>query len=500
QDGSLARNGLSVTVTNLTTGVILSDTTGKTAGNGRYGVRFVDLTANRAAAVGDVLEIAVMVGDETIGEQRYTLTQAEIDAFSLVTEVRIEKATFTIQLSEGINLISLPLVPKQEWRMSDLARFIGPEVKMIIFHQHQGCKLVSYSPNDDALDSIYNAPLTDNAAYIVIMDAPKAVTFTGTPWSGDVLLKECYNFIGVPLEPVEPWTLKSLADFVGPGLDWIIVYDKESEHFVSYNPKALGASSPSIRGGEGYILVMTAGTQLKFSGKAWENIPAAESTPVAVAPLLATNWRDDPSKLALVTVEGDIRLGDDGTALNGLELHFHNLTAGWKITSNERNIEDGRYRLTYADFEHNRAVRVGDLLEVTVVDPSHAFSSEVIRHTVTSEDLQQERIVLKDVLLLPIPKQSALLANYPNPFNPETWIPYKLSEESTVVIRIYNVSGQLVRTLSLGKKAADVYARKSKAAYWDGRNDAGERVASGIYFYTLKADDFQATRRMLIVK
>ena len=99
-----------------------------------------------------------------------------------------------------------------------------------------------------------------------------------------------------------------------------------------------------------------------------------------------------------------------------------------------------------------------------------------------------------------IPAHTALLANYPNPFNPETWIPYNLSVSANVSISIYAVDGRWVRTLDLGHQPAGVYQNKSRAAYWDGRNNVGERVASGIYFYTLTAGDFAATRKMLIMK
>ena len=96
--------------------------------------------------------------------------------------------------------------------------------------------------------------------------------------------------------------------------------------------------------------------------------------------------------------------------------------------------------------------------------------------------------------------QSVLLANYPNPFNPETWIPYQLSESANVTVSIYAVNGVLVRRLDLGHQGAGVYRSRSRAAYWDGRNAFGERVASGLYFYTLTAGDFTATRKMLIRK
>ena len=99
-----------------------------------------------------------------------------------------------------------------------------------------------------------------------------------------------------------------------------------------------------------------------------------------------------------------------------------------------------------------------------------------------------------------LPKETELLANYPNPFNPETWIPYQLAKPADVNISIYTADGKFVRTLGMGYLPAGVYHRKSHAAYWDGRNALGESVASGVYFYTLTAGDFTATGKMLIRK
>ncbi len=107
---------------------------------------------------------------------------------------------------------------------------------------------------------------------------------------------------------------------------------------------------------------------------------------------------------------------------------------------------------------------------------------------------------LEKLLASLIPEETALLANYPNPFNPETWIPYQLAESAEVTLTIYDVNGQLIRRLAVGHQAAGMYRSRSRAAYWDGRSQLGEFVASGLYFYTLTAGEFTATRRMLILK
>ena len=108
--------------------------------------------------------------------------------------------------------------------------------------------------------------------------------------------------------------------------------------------------------------------------------------------------------------------------------------------------------------------------------------------------------LLESVLAEMRPEKTVLLANYPNPFNPETWIPYHLANDTDVQISIYDINGALVRQLDLGHQRAGYYTNRSRAAYWDGTNDFGERVATGIYFYQLQADNMSLLRKMLILK
>ena len=107
---------------------------------------------------------------------------------------------------------------------------------------------------------------------------------------------------------------------------------------------------------------------------------------------------------------------------------------------------------------------------------------------------------LEQLLAALTPKATALLPNYPNPFNPETWIPYQLATPADVSISIYTADGKLIRQLDLGHQPVGMYHHRSNAAYWDGKNALGESVASGVYFYTFTAGKFSATRKMLIRK
>ena len=173
-----------------------------------------------------------------------------------------------------------------------------------------------------------------------------------------------------------------------------------------------------------------------------------------------------------------------------------------------------------ADVNADGIVDVRDLIEVAgaldtpaaapALDPQapslftaadvRKWLSEAQHLNLTDPTSQRGIRFLEQLLTTLIPKETALLPNYPNPFNPETWIPYELSEPANVTLTIYAANGQIVRQLPLGHQSAGTYQSRARAVYWDGRNAVGEPVASGVYFYTLAAGDFTATRKMLIRK
>ena len=130
----------------------------------------------------------------------------------------------------------------------------------------------------------------------------------------------------------------------------------------------------------------------------------------------------------------------------------------------------------------------------------HRWLQEARQINLTDPDLQRGVVILEQLLTALTPKETTLLPNYPNPFNPETWIPYQLAEPANVTVSIYSADGKLIRTLSLGDQPVGIYESRNRAAYWDGRNELGESVASGVYLYTLSAGEFASTRRMLIQK
>lgn len=213
-------------------------------------------------------------------------------------------------------------------------------------------------------------------------------------------------------------------------------------------------------------------------------------------------------------------------------VNMQDLTFLWRVLSNMADV-NGDGLVTNADtllvqaanVNGDEAIDIDDLLQVAswlgakeLSAPSHsqealAFTAADVQQWLlqakqfgTREPVYEKGIRALEQLLATLqqveakPKETALLPNYPNPFNPETWVPYQLAAAADVTLTIYAVDGTLVRTLALGHRPAGLYQSKSRAAYWDGRNALGEPVASGIYFYTLTAGDFSATGKMLVRK
>jgi len=187
-----------------------------------------------------------------------------------------------------------------------------------------------------------------------------------------------------------------------------------------------------------------------------------------------------------------------------------NVTLHWRTETEVNNLGFGIYRCESKDGNYTKIAFVSGAGS-SAMPIDYQFTDQEVGEGKTyfyyleDIDIAGEKGKSKIIKVVvppakPVPKEFQLLQNYPNPFNPETWIPYQIKETAEVVIRIYSTSGQLVRTLHLGPQTAGFYRSRTRAAYWNGKNEAGEKVASGVYFYHLQAGDFSAVRRMLVVK
>ena len=288
------------------------------------------------------------------------------------------------------------------------------------------------------------------------------------------------NMLSVPLKPTVHMTARSLA--LKTGATTVITLDAANQQYVAWTPNAPDDGFP-IEGAKGYIVNLPTARDIVFTGTGWTNQAQVPTAPLAK--MRYQTWAFVVSGY----LEG-IQQSDDYL----VTVRNHRTKAIM-----EARVRSNYFAAATADLNYRSVIEVGDTLELVVTDTQGNIVSEKFNFTVNAANLAN---AVLSVRLTDIgrPKQSLLLQNYPNPFNPETWIPYRLSEAGPVSLSIYNATGELIRTLSLGDQSVGFYENRERAAYWDGRNTLGERVASGVYFYQLVTPSFQQTRRMLILK
>ena len=300
-----------------------------------------------------------------------------------------------------------------------------------------------------------------------------------------VALSTGLNMLSVPLAPWTPMTAKSLVGLTGATT--IITLDAASQKFIAWTPGAPNDGFP-IEGGQGYIVNVPQTRNFAFVGAPWTDPTEAVA---AAPPAISTEL---PQQTWAFVVSG--HLEGNQPAYDGYHVSVRNLRTNSLTTTSVRG---DYFAAATADLARRSVVQAGDVIEVSIVAPDGNVESQTLRFKVKPTDLANAVLSVR-LDGIGQPSQDLLLQNYPNPFNPETWIPYQLSEDSPVSISIYDTSGRLVRTLSLGFQSAGFYNSRSRAAYWDGRNELGERVASSIYFYQLTTPSFHQIKRMVILK
>ncbi len=300
----------------------------------------------------------------------------------------------------------------------------------------------------------------------------------------EVELAKGLNMISLPLMPLKPYTARSFAEMLDATV--VIRLDTDRQEFVGFTADQSGEGYP-IEGGQGYIVNVPGGGTVTFEGTAWSN--TIKNTAAAPsAGFSSTGWA--------FVVSGDLHETVAGASYTVVAT---NLRTG-EVATRQVSSEHSDFNAVWADLSRQPVIEVGDTLEIALIDQSDTIVSGPFRHQVGVEDLQKAYVSLSLTVGDVHPTETLLGQNFPNPFNPETWIPYQLESSADVVLHIYDTAGNIVRTIDLGFKPQGFYMTRSTAAYWDGRNNIGEQVASGVYFYSLNTPDFSATRKMLILK
>ena len=289
------------------------------------------------------------------------------------------------------------------------------------------------------------------------------------------------------------------------GLGWAVLFNTRSSNSQGFIVQMDNMVWEAIKGIDNWPThdlfeqATTEAKRPKASRLSLSDVPLSDSDGSGVSPQLEGGQVTEPSKL-----EGDVN-NDSVVNIQDLVLVASKLgeTGQNAADVNGDGVVDIRDLVKVAGALGNAAAAPSlhpQLLETLTAGEVRQWLFQAQYLNLADVTSQRGIRFLEQLLAMLIPKESALLPNYPNPFNPETWIPYQLSEPAAVTITIYAANGRLLRTFALGHQPAGMYHSKNRAVYWDGRNNFGERVASSVYFYTLTAGNFTTTRKMLIRK
>ena len=431
---------------------------------------------------------------------------------ALTAQVPVTATQQVLRAPSGISLIHVPLrvravdgAAKTIESVGDLYDALGGmnTVNLLITYDPKTQGWRSYL-GEASRGTSADIVLTNNQGIIADMKTPASLQLEGdalgSNGSSFITLHPGTNLLGMPLQDSRITRVSDLfaLEGIGGNVSTITVSNNGTFQMVK---QAGDVGDIPITGGQSFILTAREATTVTISGQGWHNNPEmAAAAPVA---LTGIQVGDTTPVLALtgsiVPPVGEwgriphLRLG------SGLRVIVKNLSTGSAVATMTGD-EGGRYQLTVVDTETGRAAQIGDILEISVRSPDRRIGVQPLHHTVTAENVKRSRVELGNLIVYEIPTETELLPNYPNPFNPETWIPYRLAEDAFVTLTIYDTAGRVVRSIDVGYKPAAAYESRSKAIYWDGRNEFGEQVASSVYFYHLSAGDYSATRKMLIVK
>ena len=442
--------------------------------------------------------LAIMGQDSTI------LFEPEV-IYNQLPQFALSNANFFWSIPAGISLIHVPLrvtavgkIEKIIESVGDLYDALGGAsvVNFLITYDSQAQEWRSFFVSSDK-GTLVDVALTDDTGIIASLKARVSVQFSGDPLgidgSSSITLSQGLNLMGLPLRDSRISRVSDLfaLEGIGGNVPVIILTDRGEFKTVG---RADDPGDVPIRGGQAFILTVQQPATVAISGEGWYN-----TSGVAAAPLLSLRGIQVTDTTPVLALRGSIV--DEGTGVSkaGFRVKVKNLSTD-RALSTVTGDEGNGYQLTIVDIETTRAAQIGNILEISAQSPDPFIGVKPLRYTVTAEDVKQSLIQLPELVAYEIPAETQLLANYPNPFNPETWIPYRLAEDGVVTLTIYDQTGQMVRTIDVGHQTAAVYENRSKAIYWDGRNGLGEQVASGVYFYHLSAGDYSATRKMLILK
>ena len=470
-------------------------------------------------------------GSKTV---RFSATDPQGDlATPMLAQVQLKnEVSFELNIPEDVSLIYLPLVVDQVnqqkktiRQVSDLYEVLSPAVNFLVTYQPETADWVSYF-GDHPASSRGDVPITNTTGIIAVMRRPVTLFLTGKVLDHRLRLKGGLNLIGLPRQDPRLTEVGDLIqlDSVGDSITHLIVQSDivdpidraKDQHFRRFLAVAFPDSDGTvnlvrnepIQAGKGLVMITRGPETIVVQGDPWPsktNEFSSKSAPTILPVEPICDLILLRGTLPTVSFLSAQSLVVDSVRVVNRSNHLvasSQLSNKFAPDSNQRSTDfsltlvglNTQFDKLDPDWLIHQPTQVGDQLEIQIFYADG--STHNFYHSVTATELINRSIDLGPLLHSgQLPSKTQLLGNYPNPFNPETWICYDLANPTQTAISIHNTSGMLIRRVNLGNQPAGTHTY-----HWDGRAENGELAASGVYFYTFKTLEFESTKKMVILK
>lgn len=446
-----------------------------------------------------------------------TVLEADETNNTRILVLEIQPRTYTVNYSEGLNLVSLPLEPAKPLTARSFTESLG--ATLLVRYDTEHSLFESFVPTQD--DSGFSIEAAQG--YIAGLGEARQVEFSGVTNGGSLGLVKGINLISLPVMPGTPPTARTLCGRLGA--DMMIRFDPAEGKFDAFIPDFHSDDGFGVSGGRGYVVSANRDTVVVFEGRGWMGNEGGAFLP-SPAGVLAGPAGGVKSTTPQQAVTGEYAGTNSESARTasiesivretpvfGLSGRLYQrewerqtpVGPGYtaSVLNARTNVEvpvkidptTGQFSGAFVDFTNDSPTRVGDVLRVVVRDKSGRFAEDPVNRVVTQEDIQKLYMDFEIVVTSSVPRETCVYQNFPNPFNPSTRIRYQIAASGHVSLNIYNVAGQLVRTLVNEEKKPGFYE-----TIWDGTNSLGGEVASGVYFYRLQSTGYTRSLKMLVLR
>jgi subtilase family serine protease len=405
-----------------------------------------------------------------------------------ILTLTIAPRDFTLSLVSGVNLISLPLETAPPMSAQSFATMLG--ATMVIRYDTTGTDTVAIFETFVDGQGGDGFAIQAGHGYIVDVTNAQSVRFEGITHLKDTEYEMGLNSIALPVKPAAPFNARTLSNFIGANM--LVRFNESAGVFEPFIRDFHDGNGFVIRGGEGYLAFMPTAPAgpVSFAGEGWLGDQTPQSAWSSITIPGERNWTP------VFAFVGDFvqdQWGEIMPASGDFRAVATHLPSGRAIHLRDRH-QAGTFNGALLDFSGSNPVRLGDRFDITVVNDVGEPVREAIEYTVTEEDLKRRRASLT-LTVTATPRVTTLYQNFPNPFNPVTTVRYEIAEAGDVTLNIYNVRGQLIKTLVNESRRPGFYE-----VQWRGNNNRGESVASGVYFYKLTAPGFNRSKKMVFLK